>query len=169
MGVIIRDAYENDLSDILTITNDAILDTTAVWSLSPITLQSRQTWYADRKSKGFPIIVADNDGKVVGFASFGDFRPWEGYIHTVEHSLYVAQDRRHQGIGRSLLQELIQRAIGLQKHVMIGGIEANNIASIELHKSMGFEQVGRLREVGRKFDRWLDLVFMQRLLNTSSR
>jgi phosphinothricin acetyltransferase len=166
MSITIRDATEADLGGILAITNDAILNTTAIWTLSPATLEARQAWYAQRRAKGFPVIVADDGGRVAGFGSFGDFRAFEGYLHTVEHSVYVAQEMRRRGIGRLLLQELIRLAIASNKHAMIGGIEARNVASIELHKQMGFEHVGCLPEVGRKFDRWLDLVFMQRLLPT---
>jgi phosphinothricin acetyltransferase len=166
LSVIIRPAALDDMPAVLEIINDAILHTTAVWSLTPATLQSREKWLADRQAKGFPVLVAEHERKVVGFATFGDFRPWEGYLHTVEHSLYVAPGVQRRGIGGLLLQSLIDKALELNKHVMVGGIEAQNVASIKLHEAYGFERVGHLREVGRKFDRWLDLVFMQRVLPT---
>ncbi len=160
----IRDATAADLPAILDITNEAIANTVAVWTLAPTTLAARREWLQDRQARGFPVLVALHDGAVAGFASFGDFRPWEGYLHSVEHSLYVRPDMQGRGIGKALLAALIARATALGKHVMIGGIEAGNAASIGLHHRAGFTETGRLHEVGRKFDRWLDLVFMQKTL-----
>jgi L-amino acid N-acyltransferase len=164
MSISIRPATEDDLPRILEITNDAIANTTAVWSLTPVTLESRRKWFEDRRAKGFPVLAADDGTGLQGFATFGEFRPWEGYLHTVEHSVYVHASMRRRGIGRQLLAALIEEAEAMGMHAMIGGIEAGNVASIRLHQEFGFEEVGRLREVGRKFDRWLDMVFMQRLL-----
>ncbi len=112
--------------------------------------------------------MAERDGEVIGFGSFGSFRLWDGYIGTVEHSIYVAPAFQRRGAGKALLAALIQKAEALRLHVMIGGIESGNTISIELHRRMGFEESGRLREVGRKFDRWLDLVLMQKLLPNRS-
>jgi phosphinothricin acetyltransferase len=160
----IRDATEADLPDILAITNQAIIETVAVWTIVPATLESRSAWFHDRRSRGFPVLVAEAEGAVIGFASFGDFRPWDGYLHSVEHSLYVAPAAQGRGAGRALLAALTGRATAMGKHVMIGGIEAGNAASIGLHRRAGFVEAGTLREVGRKFDRWLDLLFMQKIL-----
>jgi L-amino acid N-acyltransferase len=160
----IRDATEADLPDILEITNEAIANTVAVWTLAPTTLAARRDWFNDRRARGFPVLVAQGGGSVIGFASFGDFRPWEGYLHSVEHSLYVRPEAQGRGAGKALLAALIDRATAMGKHVMIGGIEAGNAASIALHRRAGFEEAGTLREVGRKFDRWLDLLFMQKIL-----
>jgi L-amino acid N-acyltransferase YncA len=160
----IRDATEADLPRILEITNEAIANTTAVWSLVPATLETRRAWLLERRNRGFPVLVAEQGGAVVGFASYGDFRPWEGYLHTVEHSLYVDPDAQGRGVGRALLAALIERAEAQGKHAMIAGIEADNAASVALHRRAGFEEAGLLREVGRKFGRWLDLLFMQKLL-----
>jgi len=103
---------------------------------------------------------------VVGFASFGDWRgAWGGYRYTVEHSVHVRVDARGRGIGRNLMLALVPRALALRKHVMIGSIDAANQASIRFHANLGFEQVAHFREVGHKFGRWLDLVFMQRILD----
>ena len=99
-----------------------------------------------------------------GFASFGDFRPWPGYALSVEHSVYMEEPARGRGIGSALLQRLIDEARARGKHTMIGGIDAENLASITLHAKFGFTEVGRLREVARKFGNWLDLIFMQRIL-----
>jgi phosphinothricin acetyltransferase len=164
----IRDAAAADLPAILEITNEAIMNTTAVWSLTPVTLAQRSAWFEERRARGFPVLVAERDGEVAGFASFGDFRPWEGYLHTVEHSIYVAPSAQGAGLGGALLAELLRRAAALGKHTMIGGIEAGNAASLALHAKAGFFEAGRLLQVGRKFDRWLDLVFMQKLLESPS-
>ncbi|MEO6340051.1 MAG: N-acetyltransferase family protein, partial [Caulobacteraceae bacterium] len=114
---------------------------------------------------GYPLLVAEWEGRVVGYASFGDFRPFQGYRHTVENSVYVAPDAHRRGVGRVLMEALIHRARAMGKHVMVAGIEAENLASIRLHAAAGFVEVGRLPQVGRKFGRWLDLVFMQRALD----
>ena len=160
----IRDATESDLPAILAITNEAIANTTAVWNSTPATLEARTAWMRDRQARGFPVLVATDGGKVLGFASFGDFRPFEGYLHTVEHSIYVAPEAQGRGVGKALLAALVGRARALGKHVIVGGIEAGNAASIALHARAGFVETGRLTEVGQKFGRWLDLVFMQLML-----
>jgi len=165
MPIPVRPAEDGDLPAILAITNDAIANTTAVWSLTPATLDARRAWLEERRTKGYPVLVADDGGGALGFASFGDFRPWEGYRHSVENSIYIDAKHRGRGLGRLLLGALLEEAARQGKHVMVAGIEAENTASIRLHAAFGFEETGRLHQVGRKFDRWLDLVFMQRLLN----
>ncbi|PWC46770.1 GNAT family N-acetyltransferase [Azospirillum sp. TSA6c] len=160
----IRAAEEADLPAILAILNDAILNTTAVWSLTPVTLDQRRAWMADHQAKGMPVLVCEQDGVVVGFASYGEFRAWEGYKHTVEHSIYVDSTVRGRGIGRSLLAALLDDAKLNGKHMIVAGIEAENTASIRLHAGFGFVEAGCLRQVGRKFDRWLDLLLMQKHL-----
>jgi phosphinothricin acetyltransferase len=165
----IRDAIESDLPAIVDITNHAILHTTALWTNTPATLESRGTWWRDRVATGFPVLVAEEGGKVLGFASYGTFRPFEGYLHSVEHSVYVATEAHGRGLGRALLASVIAHAQAAGKHVMIGAIEADNSVSLRLHASLGFVETGRLNEVGRKFDRWLDLVFMQLMLQSAAR
>ena len=162
---LIRAARDADLLRIVAILNDAITHTTAIWSLRPATLEARAAWLAERTGRGFPVLVAERAGQVLGFASFGNFRPFDGYLHTVEHSLYVDAACRRQGVGKAMLDALIGRARDLGMHAMIGGIEAGNLGSLDLHRQAGFIEAGRLPEVGRKFDRWLDLVFMQKMLN----
>ena len=165
MGHVIRDARCEDLPRMTGILNELIAATTAIWTLSPTTLEARAAWLEERRSRGFPVLVAEEaDGRLLGFASFGDFRPWEGYARTVEHSVYVDTPVRRRGVGRALLATLIERAEARGLHAMVGGIEAGNRASLALHAALGFREVGRLPEVGRKFDRWLDLVFVERLL-----
>jgi L-amino acid N-acyltransferase len=161
----VRDAIEDDLGRILEITNQAIEHTTAIWSLEPTTVDERRAWFRARRERGYPVLVAEGpDGSVLGFASYGEFRPREGYRHTVEHSIYVDEAERGRGIGTALLSALIDRAVVAGVHVMVGGIDCENAGSIRLHERFGFATTGQLLQVGRKFDRWLDLVFMQRIL-----
>lgn len=161
MTVELRDATVDDLSGIMEIYNDAVLNTTAIWNDVLVDLENRKEWFAARKSRGFPVIVAILDGKVAGYASYGDWRAFDGYRHTREHSVYVQKDARGHGIGKKLMQALIDHAAGNDVHVLIAAIEAENIASIRLHESLAFRVVGRFSEVGIKFGRWLDLTCME--------
>lgn len=160
----IRDAVETDVPGILRIYNDAVLHTTAIWNDQPSSLEMRVAWLKERQQSGCPVIVAADGPDILGYASFGAFRPWDGYRHTVEHSVYVDEGARGKGIGHALMDRLIPRARAMNKHVMMAGIEATNEPSLRLHARIGFTQVGHLRSVGRKFDRWLDLIFMQLML-----
>ena len=158
----VRDADTADIDGIVAIYNDAVVHTTAIWNEKTIDAANRTAWLAERRRAGYPVLVAiDADGAVAGYASFGDWRAFDGYRHTVEHSVYVRQDRRGAGIGKTLMVALIDRARGIGKHVMVAAIEAGNTGSIELHKKLGFKEVGLLPEVGTKFGRWLDLAFLQ--------
>ena len=122
-------------------------------------------WFAARQAQGYPILVAVNEaGDVLGYASFGDWRPFEGFRHTVEHSVYIRSDQRGQGLGPLLMQALIERARGCGKHVMVAAIESGNTASIRLHERLGFTLNGQMPQVGVKFGKWLDLTFMQLML-----
>jgi phosphinothricin acetyltransferase len=163
-AVLIRDGSEGDLPGLLVIYNEVIANSTAVFSDLPVTLEERERWFAARVASGYPVIVASDSSGVVGFGSLGDFRTWPGYRFTVEHSVHVRADRRGEGVGTMLLTSLIARATALGKHCMIAGIDADNLASIRLHERFGFTNVARLSEVAWKFDRWLDMVFQQRLL-----
>src|SRR5262249_36268107 len=147
----VRDARVDDLPGILDIFNEVIANSTAVWFDSPDDLQGRRRWFQARQVRGFPILVAVEDDSVLGYSTFGDFRAWHGYRHTVEHSVYVRADRRRTGIGRILLSPLIERAIVSRAHVMVGAIEASNHASLALHTGLGFKQVARMKEIGCKF------------------
>lgn len=158
----IREAEDRDLPPIAAIYNDAVRHTTAIWNDSPVDVENRRLWRADRQRLGYPVLVAvDAADTVVGYASFGDWRAFDGYRHTVEHSVYVHVDQRGGGVGKALMLGLIDRARAMGKHVMVAGIEAGNTASIRLHETLGFEQVGLLPQVGTKFGRWLDLAFLQ--------
>jgi L-amino acid N-acyltransferase YncA len=161
----IRPALDADLPAILDIHNDAVLNTTAIWSWHTSDLESRRALLKDRNARKYPFFVALLDTEVIGYASFGDFRPWEGYSHTVEHAIYVHRHHHGKGVGKQLMPLLVDAAKSLGKHVMIAGIEASNAGSIHFHKGFGFVETGRLKEVGWKFDRWLDLVLMQKTLD----
>ena len=160
----IRDATEQDLPAIRAIYNDAVLNTTAIWNEQPVDLANRQAWFAARQAQGYPILVAVENDEVTGYASFGDWRPFEGFRYSVEHSVYVRHDQRGKGLGPLLLAALIERAKACDKHVMVAAIESGNAASIRLHQHLGFAITGQMPQVGRKFGRWLDLTFMQLIL-----
>ena len=164
--MIISDAAEADLPALRDIFNDAVLNTTAIWMDNVVDLANRQAWFAARAQQGYPILVAENAaGEVVGYASFGDWRPFDGFCHTVEHSVYIRVDQRGKGLGPQLLTALIERAKACDKHVIVAAIESGNAASIGLHRRLGFEISGQMPQVGQKFGRWLDLTFMQLTLN----
>lgn len=155
------DASRDDLPAILAIYNEVIRHSTAVYSEVEFTAARGESWFEAKAEQGFPFIVARDADGVLGFGTFGDFRAWPCYRYSVEHSVHVRADARGRGIGRSLVVDLIQRAKAMQKHVMIAGIDADNAVSIGLHESLGFARVGHFHEVGFKFGRWLDLVFLQ--------
>ena len=159
-----RDATEADLEGLVAIYNDVIANSTAVFSNHPVTVAEHRTWWQARTAQGHPVVVTHDEQGVAGFGTFADFRAWPGYRFTVEHTLHVRADARGRGIGTQLLRELIRRAGALGKHVMIAAVDADNAASLHLHERLGFTAAGRLRQVGYKFDRWLDLVFLQRTL-----
>jgi L-amino acid N-acyltransferase YncA len=154
-------AEESDLEGITAIYNDVIARSTAIFSDDPVSVENRRAWLAERQARGFPVLVAREDGEVLGFGSFGDFRAWPGYRTTVEHSVHVRTDQRRRGIGAQLVRALIDEARALGMHVMIAGVVSTNEASLALHRRLGFVEVGRLPEVARKFDEWLELVLLQ--------
>ncbi len=160
----IRPATEADLPAITAIFNDVIATSTAIYADDPLTIEDRTAWFAQRRAVGYPVLVAD-DGAVAGVASFGDFRAWPGFRHTVEHSVHIRADARGRGLGSALVGALFEPARALGKHVMIAGIDAANAGSIRMHERLGFRRGAVLREVGRKSGRWLDLEFMQKFLD----
>ena len=157
----IEPATRADLAEILGIYNEVIRNSTAVYQEVELTGERGEAWFAAKLASGFPFLVARDASGVTGFGSFGEFRAWPCYRHSVEHSVHVRSDRRGRGIGRALVVELMRLAAAMHKHVMIAGIDADNAASIKLHQSLGFTNVGHFHEVGFKFGRWLDLVFLQ--------
>ena len=162
----IRDAQARDVPGITLIYNDAVEHTTAIWNEELVDDANRSAWLADRLGAGFPVLIAaDSDGAVLGYATYGPWRPHDGFRHTVEHSVYVRNDQRGKGLGPQLMAALIERARIGGKYVMVAAIESGNQASIRLHERLGFITTGQMPQVGIKFGRWLDLTFMQLALN----
>ena len=157
----IREAIESDLPQLLTIYNEIILNTTAVYDYEPHTMEMRRQWFDTKKVQGLPVFVAEDSQRILGFSSIGPFRAWAAYKYSVENSIYVAANARGRGIGKLLLAPLIDAARKLNLHTIIAGIDATNEASLRLHKSFGYEEVAHFKEVGWKFGRWLDLKFLQ--------
>jgi L-amino acid N-acyltransferase YncA len=165
-GVRVRAATRADLPRILAIHNDAVLTTTAIFHYAPQTLDEREAWFDARVAGGWPVVAVADAGSddVLAYGTFGPFRAWPAYKYSVEHSVYVHKDARGRGLGRMALVALIAAAEAGGYHTMIAGVVADNTASLALHRSLGFVEVARFREVGFKFGRWLDLCFLQKML-----
>ena len=161
----IRPATEADLPAILAIYNDAVINTAAIWNDDIVDLDNRIAWFRTRLGQGFPVLVAVEGETVLGYASYGDFRAFQGYRFTVENSIYVATSARGKGAGSALLSALVDAAKEQGKHMMVAGIEAGNDVSIRLHEKQGFVETARMPELGFKFGRYLDLVFLQKTLD----
>lgn len=159
--------FDQHAPAILAIFNDAIANSTALYEYEPRTMDTMRAWF-DAKAKGsFPVLgLEDESGALMGFASYGAFRAFAAYKYTVEHSVYVDSRFRGRGVGRRLLGEIIEAAKSQHYHMMIGGIDADNVASIALHQSLGFTHCASIKQAGFKFGRWLDLEFYQLLLPT---
>ena len=162
--ITVRHATENDLPQILSIYNDIILHTTAVYYYEPHTLAMRKEWFESRKKEGFPIFVAEEEGVILGMSSIGPFRIPTAYKHSVENTVHVAASARGIGVGKLLMPPIIEAAKQMNMHTIIAGIDATNEVSLRLHKSFGFEEVAHFKQVGYKFERWLDLKFLQLML-----
>jgi L-amino acid N-acyltransferase len=148
--MMIRDARVDDLPDILAVYNDVIATSTAIYTDQPLSLADRRAWFDGRVAAGFPVLVAIEQDRVVGYSSFGEWRSaWVGYRHTVEHSVHIRAGQRGAGHGRELVQALMPRAVAMNMHVMIGAIDAENDASLRFHERLGFTPVAHFREVGR--------------------
>ena len=163
--IIIRHATENDLPQILEIYNEIILNTTAVYYYEPHTLEMRKEWFEGRMKEGFPVFVAEEDGKVLGMSSIGPFRVPTAYKFSVENTVHVAAAARGKGIGKLLMPPIIDAAKEMKMHAIIAGIDATNEVSLHLHKNFGFEEVAHFKQVGYKFGRWLDLKFLELILS----
>ena len=161
MNVQIRAATTSDLSAILDIVNDAILNTTADYRYDKQSLDDIIKWYDDRLSKCYPVLVADREGVVLGYASYSQFRERIGFRFCMEHSIYVLAGFTGNGVGSLLLKELIRHCRAQGHHTMIACIDSANSGSIVFHKKNGFEHIGEMKQIGRKFDRWLDMTIMQ--------
>ena len=159
--------FERHAAAILDILNDAIVNSTALYDYKPREIGNMVTWFEAKRAGNFPVLGLENEqGQLVAYGSYGTFRAFAAFKYAVEHSVYVHKDHRGHGLGRQIMQALIASAQQQQLHAMVGAIDATNQGSIALHKSLGFEHVGTLPQVGFKFGRWLDLAFYQLLLPT---
>ena len=161
----VRPATHDDLPGILEIYNDAVLTTTATYDYEPRTLEHRAAWFDDHLKSDYAVFVAVSDeGRVVGWSALNRYHDRKGYEFTAENSVYVAADRRGKGIGKLLMKPLIESARKRGLHAILAGIDAENEASVKLHASFGFVKVAQLKQVGFKFGRWLDVIYMELLL-----
>lgn len=163
----IRTATFGDIEEITEIYNAAGVQTTASYALEPVTVADRQAWFEARMANDEPVLVLIDDDVIVGYAAYGPFRSLKGYAQTVEHSVYIRDGYRAAGGGRMLMSALIDYAVDHDVHVMVGVIDGTNEESIAFHSRLGFEETGRLPEVGRKFGAWRTVVFMTLILGAS--
>jgi L-amino acid N-acyltransferase YncA len=163
--VLIRTVRPDDVDAILAIYNDAIASGTALWLDETVDRENRQRWLGAQDVSGFPVFIAEVDGVIAGYASYGLWRGYSGFRHTVDDSIYLVSEFHGRGIGSALMTALIEHARAAGFHVMIADIESGNTASIRLHARFGFEVAGVVAEVGTKFGRWLDLTVMRRALS----
>jgi len=157
----IRDAVEADFEQITAIYNEVLTNSTAIYNDRPASVEERVAWWRGRVAQGFPVLAASDGAQVLGFATFGDFRAWPGYRFTVEGTVHIRADARGQGVGTELLNAILAGAKAMGKHVMIAGVDSENTVSLHFLERYGFQRAGHLREVGYKFDRFLDLEFLQ--------
>jgi phosphinothricin acetyltransferase len=161
----VRPAAFDDLPGILEIYNDAVLNTTATYDYEPRTLEHRIAWFEDHVKHDYAVLVAVNEtGRVVGWSALNRYHERMGYRFTAENSVYVAADQRGKGVGKALLGPLIEAAHRRGLHAILAGIDADNAVSIRLHAAFGFEKVAHFKQIGFKFGRWLDVVYMERAL-----
>jgi phosphinothricin acetyltransferase len=160
-AIVIRDMTVADLSAVAAIYNANVVGTTTTWNSDPVDVADRQVWLAQRLTDGYPVLSAEIAGAVAGYATYGQWRPFTGYLHTVENSVFVADEFQRRGVASALMTELLSRAETAGVHVMIAGIDSSNTSSIALHEKFGFQVAGEFSQVGWKFGRWLDLTLMQ--------
>ncbi len=164
---LLRPALAKDLPAISAIYNDAVLKTTATYDYEPEPLSRREAWFEEHRQMGLPIFVTTTaSGTVTGWSSLSPFHRRPGFRFTVENSIYVAEEYRGQGLGSALMEPLISAGIQLGLHSIIAAVDASNQISVRLHQRFGFQEIGRFPEVGYKFDRWLDVLYLQRRLST---
>ena len=161
--LISRPATENDLPAILDIYNEQVLNSTATFDIEPRSMEVQLQWVKQFEHP-YTLLVAERNDEIVGWGCLHPFGAKPGYRFTTENSVYVRADARGSGVGKSLLIALIEAGAANGFHAIIARIAGDNPASVRLHESLGFAYAGREREIGRKFDRWLDVVVMQRLL-----
>jgi phosphinothricin acetyltransferase len=165
MEIQVRSAKEEDVKAILEIINFEISNTTSVYDHKERTTETQSAWLNKKEKEMMPVVVAEMNGTVVGYGTYGIFRPWDGYRYSIEHSMYVHNDSRGLGIGKLIMAELIKLATIAGYHTMIAGVDASNKGSYEFHKKFGFIEIGTFKEIGYKFNKWLDLIFMQLILD----
>ncbi|HVF33564.1 MAG TPA: GNAT family N-acetyltransferase [Acidimicrobiales bacterium] len=164
---VVRDAVDEDLPLITELFNALIPSTTIAWRDEPADEAEMSAWFATQQEQGNPVLVAELDDQVVGYTTWAWFRGgarFPGYRHTRELTIHVSTDRHGRGVGRTLLEALVDRARAADVRVLVAGVDAENEPSIGFHERLGFVEVARMPEVGRKFDRWLDLVLLQRVI-----
>jgi L-amino acid N-acyltransferase len=167
MNNVVACTFERHADAILAIFNEAIVHSTALWDYHPRPRESMVAWFQAKKAGPYPVLgIESAQGELLAFGSYGSFRAWPAYRYSVEHSVYVHQAHRGQGLGLRVMQALIEHARQQDVHVMVGGIELSNSASIQLHRRLGFSHAGTVREAGYKFGRWLDLALYQLVLDT---
>ncbi|HEY3368383.1 MAG TPA: GNAT family N-acetyltransferase [Symbiobacteriaceae bacterium] len=164
----VRAARPEDLPRLLEIYNHAVVTTTATFDLVEQTLDQRREWFS-HYGEDYPLLVAELDGQVVGYASLSPYRVKPAYANTVESSVYVDHRCRGQGIGGALMRPLLKRAAELGYHTVVAGIVGGNTPSLRVHEKLGYQPVGCLREVGRKFDAWHDIHLYQIMLPAADR
>lgn len=168
MSIQIRDATAADLPAVVAIYNVEVRTGTSTYAHEELTLAERADRFVEQSAQGLPLLVAVEGGRVLGFAGYAPFRPRTGYNRTMEHSVYLDGDARGRGLGRALMVAIIERARANGVHVLIGALDATNEASVRLHKSLGFTEVGRLPQVAHKFGRWLDLALFELVLDEAT-
>ncbi|RNC88500.1 MAG: N-acetyltransferase [Allomuricauda sp.] len=164
MEISVRKAEKRDVTAILAIVNYEILNSTLLYDYEERTFQQQLTWFEQKEREKMPVIVAELETQVIGFGTYGIFRPWDAYQFSVEHSIYVTKEFRGKGVGKRLLTQLIELAKTNGYHTMIAGVDGSNKKSFEFHKNFGFEEIGTFKEIGFKFNKWLDLRFLQLFL-----
>jgi len=158
----LRDAKQADLPAIADIWNREIAAGVATFTSEKKNVESLAALLSECRAAGRGFLVADQDGALLGFALYGPFRAGPGYVHTAEHTVYVAPSATGRGTGRALMEELEATARAAGVHVMVAAVSAENHAAITFHQHLGYREVARMPEVGRKFSRWLDLVLLQK-------
>lgn len=164
MSFLIRPYKESDAPAILDIINDSILNTSHNYDYEPKTLEEVTTLFEEKIKDEYPILIGELNAAVVGYATFGRFRAKPGYDKTIEHSIYLDKKAQSKGLGSEMMRQLIEIATVKGYHVMIAGMDSENTGSYQFHERLGFREVARFSEVGFKFGKWLNLVFMQLIL-----
>ncbi|HET7774169.1 MAG TPA: GNAT family N-acetyltransferase [Burkholderiaceae bacterium] len=164
-ATVLREARAEDMPAVLAIYNAEVRNSTSTYQYAERTLDEQLALLSSKQAAGDPFVLAElADGSVGGYATYGPFRPREGWRFTVEHSVYLREDCRGRGLARPLMRHIMAHARARGFHSMVGVVDASNTASIRMHQAMGFQVAGVMREGGYKFDRWLDCAFLQALL-----